>query len=226
MDFKTKQDVFNYLSSFLTDERRDIINRTAENRTKYLTIVLEDIYQPQNASAVLRSAECFGLQNIHIIENVNEYKLNPKVLRGSSNWLDIKKYNNKKENTLNCINDLKRDGYKIIATSPHKYDCLLEDLPIIDKTAILFGSEINGLSEIAMQNCDGFVKIPMFGFTESLNISVSAAIVLQNLSSKLRNSDINWKLSEEEIFELKYNWVVKSSKRPELLIKHFLVSRI
>jgi len=87
---------------------------------------------------------------------------------------------------------------------------------------LLFGTEEIGLSKIAMQNADGFVKIPMFGFTESLNISVSAAISLYELSKRLKSSTINWQLSEEEKIEQLIGWAKKVIKDGALIEKEFL----
>lgn len=124
----------------------------------------------------------------------NEYIINNEIDMGASKWLNLYKYNKSEKNTLNCIQSLRNKGYKIIATIPHKNDALLNDLDLTKKTALLFGTELNGLSDDAIENADGFVKIPMYGFTESLNISVSAAICLFHLTEKLKRSDIQWQL--------------------------------
>jgi len=217
------KELIKYLEQFTTNERIIQFNKVLENRTKYITIALEDIYQSQNASAVLRTSECFGLQNIHIIENKNEYQLNPDVVQGSSKWLNLKKFSNKENNTLEAIKKLKAQGYRIIATTPHTKDISLEDFDIEKgKFALFFGTEGTGLSDEMMKSADEFLRIPMYGFTESFNISVSAAIILQHLVYKLRNSDIKWQLSDSEIDELKLEWLKKSIKSSTMLIETFL----
>jgi len=217
------KELIKYLEQFTTNERIIQFNKVLENRTKYITIALEDIYQSQNASAVLRTSECFGLQNIHIIENKNEYQLNPDVVQGSSKWLNLKKFSNKENNTLEAIKKLKAQGYRIIATTPHTKDVSLEDFDIEKgKFALFFGTEGTGLSDEMMKSADEFLRIPMYGFTESFNISVSAAIILQHLVYKLRNSDIKWQLSDSEIDELKLEWLKKSIKSSTMLIETFL----
>ena len=217
------KELIKYLEQFTTNERIIQFNKVLENRTKYITIALEDIYQSQNASAVLRTSECFGLQDIHIIENKNEYQLNPDVVQGSSKWLNLIKYSNKDNNTLQAIKKLKAQGYRIIATTPHTKDVSLEDFDIEKgKFALFFGTEGTGLSDEMMKSADEFLRIPMYGFTESFNISVSAAIILQHLLYKLRNSDIKWQLSDSEIDELKLEWLKKSIKSSTMLIETFL----
>jgi tRNA (guanosine-2'-O-)-methyltransferase len=184
--------------------------------------VLEDIYQSQNASAVLRTCDCFGIQDVHIIENKNEYKINPDVALGASKWLSMNYYNKTENNTLDAINKLKADGYRIVATTPHTNDVNLEDFSLSDgKTALVFGTELTGISDIVYENADEFMKIPMYGFTESFNISVSAAVILHHLTYKLRNSDIDWQLEEDESDELLLNWIRSSIKKSKLLEKRF-----
>ena len=197
-------------------------NRVIENRTRYITIALEDIYQSQNASAVLRTSECFGLQDIHIIENKYEYNVNPDVVMGSSKWLNLIKYNNSENNTLEAIKNIKAKGYRIVATTPHKDDVNLEQFDLDKgKVALFFGTEVTGLSDLMLENADEFIKIPMYGFTESFNISVSTAIILQHLSYKMRNSDVDWQLPDSEKEELKLEWLKKSVKSSSMLINKF-----
>ena len=105
---------------------------------------------------------------------------------------------------------VKKKGYQIIATTPHDNDCLLEDFDISKPSALCFGTERDGLSDEILKQADGFLKIPMVGFTESLNISVSAAIIIQNLTNRLRNTDIKWQLSELEILEKRLLWAKNS----------------
>lgn len=222
LNLETKLALYQYLSSFITEERKAKIDFNITNRTRHVTVVLEDIFQPHNASAVLRSCECFGVQDVHIIENKNPYAVNPDIALGSANWLNLFNYNSGEFNTPECYEKLKNKGYKIVATTPHENSCLIEDLDITEKTALIFGTEKSGLTDFALENADAFMKIPMYGFTESLNISVTAALSLFSCSQKLRNSNINWMLSEEEQIDLKIKWLRKSVNGGELLTKKFL----
>lgn len=206
------------LISFISDNKKALFDQIIQNRTRYLTLVLEDIYQPQNASAVLRTADCFGIQDVHIIENRNEYFINPEVALGASKWLSIHRYNEAENNTLQVIRKLKTEGYRIVATMPHKSDISLYDMDMNQKTALFFGTELNGLSTVVQEHADLFVKIPMYGFTESYNISVSAALCIQELNKKMRTEDIDWKLSEPDQLDIMLGWakaVVKESEKVE-----------
>lgn len=212
------------LLNMVSDHKKALFENVLINRTRHFTVVLEDIYQSQNASAVLRSADCFGIQDVHIIEKRNEYTINPDVALGSSKWLHLYKYNKEAiNNTEMAYKHLRSQGYQIVATTPHKDDVLLDQLDITNKTALVFGTELEGLSDYAIENADVHMKIPMYGFTESFNISVSAAISLNHLSEKLRKSnEIEWQLSENEKRKIKLHWaksVVKSSKLIEEQVK-------
>lgn len=195
-----------FLEQFLTPERIEIMRRILEDRTRHFTIAIEDIYHPHNASAVVRTCDCFGIQDIHIIENRNKYKVNPKVALGSGQWVNIIKHNEGINNSAACMEDLKSRGYKVIATTPHTYDISLYDLSIDQPVALIFGNEKDGISDIVREHADGFMRIPMYGFTESFNISVSAAICLSVLTEKLRKTDLDWHLSEQEKNELIHEW--------------------
>ncbi len=218
-----KNELINFLQQFISDNRSEVFNKVIANRTRYITVVLEDIYQSQNASAVLRTSDCFGIQDIHVIENKNKYDINPDVALGSYKWLDLIRYNKKENNTLEAIEKLRKNGYRIIATTPHKDDVDLENFDFEKgKMAIFFGTELTGLSDLMIENADEYLKIPMYGFTESFNISVSAAIILHHLTSKLRASEVKWQLSEHEKEELKLDWLKKTIKSSAMLIQEFL----
>ncbi len=219
-------ELFEFLSNHITEKRLALFNRIVENRTKYLTVVLEDIFQPQNASAVLRSCDCFGIQDVHIIENRNDFEVDTEVSLGSSKWVTLHKYNKEKNNSLATIRELKKQGYRIIATTPHTNDQELPDFDITTgKAALVFGSELPGISDIIMNEADEFLKIPMYGFTESFNISVSAAIVLHFLTHKLHNSEVDWKLTEQEKTETKIQWIHRTIKKSDLIEKRFWEER-
>ena len=212
-----------YLQQFVTERRLKLFESRLENRTRYLTIVLEDIFQPQNASAVLRSCECFGVQDLHIIENRNAYRINPDVALGSYKWLTLKRYNQPGDNTTPALLALKNEGYRIVAAMPHKRDCSLEDFDLSrGKTALLFGSELEGLSPTAVGLADEFIQVPMVGFTESLNISVSAAICIHHLTTELRKSSLPWHLEADEKLDIMLTWLKKSIKKSDQIEQAFL----
>ncbi|MCA0153688.1 TrmH family RNA methyltransferase [Winogradskyella vincentii] len=206
-----------YLESYLTEHRRERFATVLEQRTKFFTVATEDVYQLHNTSAVIRSCDVFGIQEINIIEEVNTKRIDREIAMGSQKWVDLNRYN-----TVNqCIKDLKTKGYQIVATTPHAEDCDLIDFDISKKSCFFFGRETEGLSQQVLDQADCFLKIPMFGFTESLNISVSAAIILQHVTSKLRNSDILWQLTEEERIAKRFDWIKKTIKNYDAIVERF-----
>lgn len=208
--------------SFVSEERKRRFDEIIKYRTRHITVVLEDIYQPHNASAILRTCDLTGVQDVHIIENKNRYEVNPEVALGSSKWLTLKKHNTKDENTLEAFNSLKDSGYTVVATTPHEKAMDLDSVPINNKIALVFGTEQTGLSDLAIRSADINLCIPMFGFTESYNISVSAALVLFNLTQRLRDSSIEWKLSSNELTDILLDWARNSINKHELMEQYFL----
>jgi len=219
----SNNDIVEYLSGFVTPERLQTMERVIRNRTRYITIALEDIYKSHNASAVLRTCECFGIQDVHIVENKNSYTVNPDVALGASKWLNLNKFKKDEFNTPEAISDLRSSGYRIVATTLSEDAVPLEDFNLErGKLALFFGTELTGLTQQMISEADEHLKIPLYGFTESFNISVSAAIILHYLTCNLKNSDIPWHLSPDEIYQLKYSWLMNSIKKADLLEKKFM----
>ena len=211
-----------YLEGFVTEKRKNLFRQILKNRTRHFTVVLEDIYQQHNSSAVIRSCEIFGIQDVHVIENKYISNVSKNIAKGSQKWLSFHNYKKETNNTKACLNSLKGKGYQLIATSPHHNSCLLHDFDITKKSAFIFGVEKTGVSNEVINNADGILKIPMVGFTESLNISVAAAIILENLTYKLRTSSINWNLTHKEEEELYSQWIEKTIKNVGKIKEHFL----
>lgn len=197
-----------FLENILTDNRKERFLNVLKNRTNHFTIAVEDVFQMHNTSAVMRSCEVFGIQELNVIEQRYGKSIDKEIAMGAQKWVDINAF----DSISGCVDSLKAKGYQIIATTPHENDCLIDDFDISKPSALFFGTERDGLSEEILQKADGFLKIPMVGFTESLNISVSAAIIIQNLMHRLRNSDINWQLSEDEILKKRLQWARSSIK--------------
>ncbi|MEZ4854826.1 TrmH family RNA methyltransferase [Flavobacterium sp.] len=206
-----------YLQGFITENRKEGFKRVLQNRTQHFTIAIEDVYQLHNTSAVMRSCEVFGIQELHVIEQKFGKRIDKEIAMGAQKWVDVNRYST----IQSCIDAVKSKGYQIIATTPHNDSCLLQDFDITKPSALFFGTEKEGLSEEIMQQADGFVKIPMVGFTESLNISVSAAIIIQDITARLRRSNLQWQLTEEEIFEKTLDWTRKSIKDIDFIEKKF-----
>ncbi|MCD8400112.1 RNA methyltransferase [Tenacibaculum finnmarkense] len=215
------QGLLAYLEGFITDKRKETFNRVLNERTRHFTVVLEDIYQPHNASAVVRSCDIFGVQDVYAIENRFTNKVSRHVAKGSQKWLNINRYKEDGDNTKACIDDLRAKGYQIIGTTPHTDSCVLSDFDVTKKSAFVFGAEKDGISDYIKQEADGFLKIPMVGFTESLNISVAAAITLNDVTARLRKTDLNWQLSNEEKRVLYFEWIKNTIKNPDKLIEYY-----
>ncbi len=219
---ETKHALLNFYGEYLTDRRKARFKEVIKYRTRHITVVLEDVFQSHNASAVLRSCDLTGIQDIHAIENRNEYDINKEIDMGSSKWLNLYRYNKKKHNTLETFEMLRSKGYRIVATTPHTNDQTLETLPIDKKFALVFGTELNGLTDVAIENADEYLRIPMYGFTESYNISVSAALSLFTLTERMRKSSIHWELTPEEKEDILLEWSRRSVKFHEKLERNFL----
>lgn len=210
-------DLVKFLEEFLTPGRKELFNKVIDQRTNHFTVATEDVYQLHNTSAVIRSCDVFGVQNIHVIEERNRKKIDREIAMGAQKWVSLNRHHSSAE----CIAHLKENGYQIVATMPHGKAVNLADFDISKPSAIFFGTEKDGLSQEVISQADAYLKIPMMGFTDSLNISVSAAIILQHVTQKLKQSNIDWKLSENEKNTLKFEWLSKTFKNLPELIKRF-----
>ncbi len=206
-----------YLENFVTENRKQVFKRILSNRTRHFTLALEDLYQMHNVSAVIRSADIFGFQDVHIIQKKYQPKLSHAIAKGAEKWLTIHRYTQ----TLDAIKQLKSKGYQIVATTPHTHDVSLPEFDITTPSAFFFGVEKEGLSTQVMEQADVFLKIPMYGFTESFNISVAAAIIMHSVSEKLRQSEVDWQLSADEQEKLYLQWLEKSIKSIDLIKKQY-----
>ncbi|MFK7749929.1 MAG: TrmH family RNA methyltransferase [Kordia sp.] len=211
------EDLLAHLEGYLTERRKGLFSKVLAQRTRHFTVAVEDVYQLHNTSAVLRSCDVFGLQDVHVIEEKLGKKMDREIAMGAQKWVDIHRYND----TKSCIKQLKSQGYRIIATTPHEDSQYLYDFDITQKAAFFFGKEQEGLSEEVLSQADEFLKIPMVGFTESLNISVSAAITIQHATSLLRNSEIPWQLTTQEILDKRFDWCKKTIKSIDDILKRY-----
>lgn len=206
------------LYGIITPNKVEMFDQLAPLKTDYVTTVLENIFQEHNASAVLRSCESFGLQSLHVIEKDNKYRVQRDIARGAGRWVDMFHYNDENP-TVTCLNELKSKGYKIVATTPHKSAYTINNLPLDQKVALVYGTEKWGISEEVREMADAFVTIPMYGFTESFNISVSAAVIMHTLRSRLEECQgINWRMTPEETIALKIKWCERIIPRGELVV--------
>ncbi len=209
--------LLDYLQNFITEERKQRFSEIISQRTNHFTVAMEDVFQMHNTSAVVRTCEVFGVQQAHSIEGRYGKRLDEKIAMGAQKWVDVFRY----DDTQKCIDILREKGYQIVATTPHKDAYLLNDFDISKKSAFFFGTEKEGLSEKVLAQADTYLKIPMVGFTESLNISVAVAIVLQQLTDKLRRSNIKWQLTDEERYSVLEQWTKISVRNVNDVIKRY-----
>ena len=209
-----------HLETYLTPERKARFDAVLPHRTKHFTVATEDVYQLHNTSAVIRSCDVFGIQEVHIVEERNSKRIDREIAMGSQKWVDLQRFHS----VADCIQNLKGNGYQIVATTPHENDQVLADFDINKKSCFFFGRETEGLSQEVLDAADCFLKIPMVGFTESLNISVSAAIILQDVTNKLRKSEVKWQLSEEEQLEKRLDWISKTLKSYDKIVERYYLN--
>ncbi len=223
LEIEKQRQIINHFGEFVTDKRRELIDKVLGNRTKHITVVVEDIKKYHNANAVVRSCECFGIQDVHVIERGGLFDVRRGIAKGSYKWVNVNRYNDKEaQNTQACLTQLKQKGYQLLMTSPEEGSTLISDVDISKPIALMFGTEKDGISEMAKEQADALVKVPMYGFTESLNISVSVAICLHNLVSRLHESEIDWRLKETEELAIKLDWYWKVINKPEIHFAYML----
>lgn len=206
-----------HLESYLTESRKARFDAVLSQRTKHFTVATEDVYQLHNTSAVIRSCDVFGIQEVNIVEERNSKRIDREIAMGAQKWVDVNRFHSVKD----CLKDLKQKGYQIVVTTPHKDDGLLDAFDVTKKSCFFFGRETEGLSEEVIEQADCFLKIPMVGFTESLNISVSAAIILQHVTTKLKLANIDWQLTKEEILVKRLDWCKKTIKSYDEIVERF-----
>lgn len=216
-----KRKLIGYLTEFISENRKKRFDEVMKQRMNHLQIVVEDLFQGHNASAVLRSCDCFGVQYVHFIENKFKMKVNNDVALGAEGWVSIKKYNGEENNTRACLQKLKDEGFRIVATTPHTNSMTIDKLPVDKKFVLVFGTELEGITKDVEEMADEFVKIPMYGFTESFNISVSAALCMYELTTRIRNDVKNYQLSEEERTDIYLDWLMNSIDMSEQIVKDF-----
>ena len=214
------QETFDYLKQFLTDERLSKIEHFSLESSDFVLPVMEDVYQFRNAAAIVRSVEACGFHHVVALEEENVFNPNLKVTKGAETWVQVEKM----PNNLDSLKEIKSRGYRILAVSPEKNATMLPDYEVKEPIALVFGTELEGVSDEIIDFADETLAIPMFGFTKSFNVSVAAAICMYELKQKLMKSGIDYKLSKEKLLELKIRWAKNSIKSSEQILERFLGS--
>ena len=206
-----------YMESFLTDERREVLRRTLSSRTRYMTILTENTFHPQNASALVRHCEAFGVQELHTVETRCKFNPNVNIVRGTDKWVDITRH----DSTADAIAALKGAGYRLVATTPHRESCTPETFDVErGPFCLVFGTEHAGVTDEIIEAADEYLRIPMCGMVESLNVSASAAILIYMLSQRMRLlPSIDWHLKEADEREMLFCWVMSSVRDAERILE-------
>ena len=219
LGLQQKEALYEKASELFSDNKRALFDRLAPLRTRHICVVLEDIYQSHNAAAVLRSCDCFGVQDVHVVEANNPFNPAGDVAVGSSKWVDYYKH----ASIQDAYRHLHEQGYRIVATLPHENDTMIGDLDISKPTALVFGTELTGLTQEAIDGADAYVKIPMYGFTESFNISVCAALSLFSLTERMRKTQ-GWQLDDDALLDLKLHWAMQAIRDGEKVMENLMAS--
>ncbi|HBH23944.1 MAG TPA: rRNA methyltransferase [Cytophagales bacterium] len=219
---KSKKLLWQFLSEYVSEKRKALFDHALAYRTRHIVLVAEDTYKEHNASALIRTCDCFGIQEMHLIEKEHHGKIAPGMTKGAEKWVDTVVHQASNLNTSYCLDQLKAKGYRIVATSPHTKSTTPAQISLVKPIALFFGREKEGLSTEILENADEHLTVPMYGFSESYNVSVTAALVLQQIMHRLHNSDINWQLSENDRLDLKIKWAFKSIAKGELLLQEMI----
>ena len=219
---ENKTELITYLEQFVSERRLQRFEEVLSHRTSHMHVVLENVFQSHNASAVLRSCDCFGIQHVHFIENRNRLRISEEVAMGSSSWLNIHRYHEQENNTTAALSHLKANGFRIVVTSPHKKGYTPATLPVDKKFVLVFGTELEGVSQEVLEKADDYLSLPMYGFTESFNVSVCAALCMYDLSRRIRTEVPHWELTGSERSEVYYSWLLASIDHSEAIVKDFL----
>ena len=207
------------LREYMTPARFALFRRTAAMRTRYMTVLAENMYHGQNAAALIRHCEAFGVQRMHTVETLCPFEPNPDIARGTDRWVDVERH----ASTAEALAALRSAGYRIVATTPHREDTTPETFDVAaGPFALVFGTEHAGISDEAIASADSFLRIPMCGMVESLNVSASAAILIYMLSERMRQTVPDWRLSDQEQAAVLLRWMRTSVRdADEILARRF-----
>ncbi|MCU7618933.1 RNA methyltransferase [Chryseobacterium sp. PBS4-4] len=208
---------YEYLKQFLTEERLRKIEHFAPESSDFVLPVLEDVYQFRNAAAIVRSVEACGFHKVVALQEENNFEPNLKVTKGADTWVEVEKL----PRNMESFQKIKDKGYKIVVVSLENNAKMLPDYEITEPIALVFGTEMEGVSQEILDFADETLAIPMYGFTRSFNVSVAASLCMYELKQKLMKSDIDYKLSEEKLLKMKIRWAVNSVKSGKQILEKY-----
>ena len=204
------------LREFMMPERYAVLRQTVSMRTRYMTVLAENMYHGQNAAALIRHCEAFGVQEMHTVETLCSFEPNPDIARGAERWIDVRQH----PSTAEAVAALRGAGYRIVATTPHREDVTPETFDVTrGPFALVFGTEHAGISDEVIASADEFLRIPMCGMVESLNVSASAAILIYMLSERIRLTVDGWQMSPAEQAGVLDGWMRERVKDAEAILQ-------
>ena len=205
----------------MTDHRIAQLERVAGSRTRHIVIALEDVQKDHNSAAIIRNCDCYGIQDLHVMDYQKTPKVAHAIAKGAENWVDVSYHTGTENNVRAAVQHLRSQGYRIVATSPHQGGYSPETLPIDQPIALFFGNELDGISNEVIHHADDFLELPMYGFTESFNVSVSVALSLHTLRQRLEASNISFLLSDRDRYELLFRWAHYSVQGADRILSIF-----
>lgn len=219
---KLNDALIEHLSSLLNPNRKETLDKAISLRTKHICLVLENIRHTQNSSAIIRTAEIMGVQDVHVVRQNYQNDLRRDITKGAEKWMEVRLYDGEERNIELCFNYLKKKKYKIAVTCLDDDSKSIEEIPLIEPLAIVMGEEVSGVSDFAKANADYKIKLPMYGLTESFNIAIAGSLVMHQILTRLRSTDVNYLLNPQQKTELTLDWYKKAIRGGHEIASRFI----
>lgn len=217
----TDKEAIAVLSQCLLPQRRERLATAAYARTRWVTVAFDSLAHSHNVNAVLRTCECLGIQDVHLVTGGVPLQAYRNISRGALEWLSVHEY----ATLADQLNSLRAAGYRLVGTAPHQGS---ESVSVVDfepagaaPIALLFGQEKYGMSDEALAAVELSVYVPMVGLTESLNVSVAAGMLLGSLLEKMDREGFDYRLNRHESDVLLLSWLKKSVKSADLILSRY-----
>ena len=208
------------LEPMLTAERLARIDSVLAARLTSVVPIVEDTYDPHNAAAAIRTTDAVGLCELHVVEPDARFSASHGVTRGAHKWIDMHRHHN----MTDCVTELRARGFRVYSTAMSA-PLTIDDVPVDRPVAVAFGNEHAGLTPEAVTVCEGAVSVPMFGFVESLNLSVTVALAMTTLA-KRRRAHIGaiGDLPEDRRARLRARWIALKIRAATGIVERVLKS--
>lgn len=221
-DFRMALKFYDRLFDLLTEHKKNLFTTLIEYRTNHIAWLADNFYHEQNSSAIIRSADCFGYNTVFVIEDKYRFKVNEEIAMGAQKWVNTVIFQVGNVDYGQAIHAIKQSGYKLIAATPHINGLSVENLDIRKPICIAMGSERHGHHPEILEEADGFVAIPMEGFSESLNVSVTAGVLMYTLKKRLKSEGIDWQLSDADKKRQILIWMLKTIPSAQKMVERWI----